>query len=83
MSLRLQARVLRAPRINKAALLEQVEKANKELWLVFSLFVIAGVRDTVLASQRMVLGFYTLPTVVSAYLYGRTWISYCPEVFDS
>ena len=65
------ARVLRAPRINRAALFEQVEKANKELWLVFSLFVIAGVLDTVLASQRMVLGFYTLPTVVSAYLYGR------------
>ena len=65
------ARVFRAPRINKAALLGQLEKANKELWLVFSLFVIALLLNSLLFSQRMVLGFYTLPTVVSAYLYGR------------
>ena len=65
------ARLFRAPRINKAALLGQLEKANKELWLVFSLFVIALLLNSLLSSQRMVLGFYTLPTVVSAYLYGR------------
>jgi HD-GYP domain-containing protein (c-di-GMP phosphodiesterase class II) len=44
---------------------------NKELWLVLSLFVIALVLNLVVSSQRMVLGFYTLPTVMSAYLYGR------------
>ena len=49
----------------------QFERVNKELWLVLSLFVIAGLLNFAVSSQRMVLGFYTLPTVVSAYLYGR------------
>ena len=49
----------------------QLERVNKELWLVLSLFVIAALFNTVVASQRMLLGFYTVPTIVSAYLYGR------------
>ena len=49
----------------------QFERVNKELWLVLSLFVIAALLNFAVSSQRMVLGFYTLPTVVSAYLYGR------------
>ena len=49
----------------------QLERVNKELWLVLSLFVIAALLNSLVASQRMVLGFYTLPTIVSAYLYGR------------
>ena len=49
----------------------QVERVNKELWLVLSLFVIAALLNSLVASQRMLLGFYTLPTIVSAYLYGR------------
>ena len=49
----------------------ELERVNKELWLVFSLFLIAGLLNFVVASQRMVLAFYTLPTVFSAYLYGR------------
>ena len=49
----------------------QIERVNKELWLVLSLFVIAALLNFVVSSQGMVLGFYTLPTVVSAYLYGR------------
>lgn len=44
---------------------------NKELWLVLSLFVLAGVMNFLIASHRMVLGFYTLPTLFSAYYYGR------------
>ncbi len=46
-------------------------KVNKELWLILALFVIAAVLNFLMASQRMVLGFYILPTVFSAYLYGR------------
>ena len=46
-------------------------KVNKELWLVLSLFVIAALLNFLMASHRMVLGFYILPTVFSAYLYGR------------
>ncbi len=48
-----------------------VERVNKELWVVLSLFAIALLMNQVVASQRMVLSFYVLPTVASAYLYGR------------
>jgi putative nucleotidyltransferase with HDIG domain len=51
--------------------LRRLETVNKELWLVFSLFVLAGLVNTVVESQRVALGLYTLPTVGSAYLYGR------------
>jgi putative nucleotidyltransferase with HDIG domain len=51
--------------------LHWLERVNKELLLVFSLFVLAGLLNSLVASQRVVLGLYTLPTVVSAYLYGR------------
>ena len=49
----------------------QLEQANRELWLVLSLFLIALAFNYLMTSQRMVLAFYTLPTVLSAYLYGR------------
>ena len=45
--------------------------ANKELWLLLSLFVIALLSNFVVDSQRMVLALYTLPTLFSAYRYGR------------
>lgn len=44
---------------------------NKELWLVLSLFFLAGVMNFLIASHRMVLGFYVVPTLFSAYYYGR------------
>ncbi len=55
----------------KSRLLSGLEDVNKELWLVFSLFALAGLLNSLFVSQRVVLGLYTLPTVVSAYLYGR------------
>ena len=55
----------------KLSVRNQLETVNKELWRVFSLFVIAGLLNFLVASQRMVLVFYTLPTIISAYLYGR------------
>jgi putative nucleotidyltransferase with HDIG domain len=51
--------------------MQHLEKVNKELWLVLSMFVIALLLNVVIDAQRMVLYFYTLPTVASAYLYGR------------
>src|SRR5689334_17624661 len=48
-----------------------MERTNKELWLALSMFVIALLINFVVDAQRMVLGFYTLPTIGSAYLYGR------------
>ena len=47
------------------------ERVNKELWLILSMFIIVLVLNLVLDQQRMMLGFYTLPTVASAFLYGR------------
>ena len=44
---------------------------NKELWLLLSMFVIAAVLNFVLASHRVLLGFYGLPVLFSAYFYGR------------
>jgi len=55
----------------KTALIRHVEEINKELLLVLSLFVIALLLNYLLASQQMILALYTLPTVASAYLYGR------------
>ncbi len=49
----------------------QVEAVNKELWLVLSMFIIALLLNLLIDAQRMVLYFYTVPTVASAYLYGR------------
>jgi putative nucleotidyltransferase with HDIG domain len=49
----------------------RLEQTNKELLLVFSLFVIALLLNFLFASQRMVLSFYILPTIGSAYMYGR------------
>ena len=49
----------------------QLEHVNKELWLVFSMFIIALLLNVLIDGQRMVLSFYTLPTLGSAYLYGR------------
>ena len=53
------------------SLRRQIEQTNQELWLVLSLFLIALAFNYLMASQRMVMVFYTLPTVFSAYLYGR------------
>ena len=53
------------------SLSSQLERVNKELWLLLSLFVIAAALNFIVSGQRMVLAFYTLPTVASAYLYGR------------
>ncbi|MBV9087880.1 MAG: MASE1 domain-containing protein, partial [Acidobacteriaceae bacterium] len=53
---------------------EQQEKptpVRHELWLLLSLFFIAFVLNSLVASHQMVLGFYTLPTLFSAYKYGR------------
>ena len=52
-------------------MLRLFERVNKELWLLLSMFAIAGLLNVLADAQRVVLGFYTLPTVVAAYLYGR------------
>src|SRR5713226_8729115 len=51
--------------------MDRLTEVNRELWLVLSLFVIAGLLNWLVASHGMLLGFYTLPTLFSAYVYGR------------
>jgi HD-GYP domain-containing protein (c-di-GMP phosphodiesterase class II) len=46
-------------------------KTNSEFWLILSLFVLAGILNFLVSSHKMVLGLYSLPTLFSAYTYGR------------
>src|SRR5947208_15220956 len=50
---------------------EQLSRVNTELWLILSLFVLAAGVNFLVASHHMMLGFYSLPTIVSAYIFGR------------
>ena len=49
-----------------------MRKVNPELWLVLFLVVIAAGLNFLVASQPMTLMFYFLPTLYSAYRFGRT-----------
>lgn len=46
-------------------------QVNKELWVILSLFAVALLLNEQLVSPRMAMSFYALPTVLSAYLFGR------------
>jgi putative nucleotidyltransferase with HDIG domain len=52
-------------------IVRQLKEANKELWLFLMMFAILAALNYLVASDRMMLGFYILPTVFSAYFYGR------------
>ena len=51
--------------------INKILDVNKELWLLLSMFAIAAMLNFVLASHRVLLGFYGLPVLFSAYFYGR------------
>lgn len=48
-----------------------MRKINPELWLLLALVAIAAILNFVVASQKMALVFYFLPTLYSAYHFGR------------
>src|SRR5436853_7780655 len=50
---------------------QELKRVNTELWLILSLFVLAAGVNFLVASHHMVLGFYSLPTLFSAYAFGR------------
>ncbi len=52
-------------------MVRKLSEVNRELWLIFTLFAIAAVINFVVASHGMLLSFYSLPTLFSAYYYGR------------
>lgn len=55
----------------KSSYLRRLNEVNRELWLILSMFLIAGLLNSLVALHRMVLGFYVFPTLFSAYFYGR------------
>ncbi len=59
------------PSFTAANLTQKFSEVNKELWLILSLLIIAFAMNYLVTAHRMVLGFYTLPTLFSAYFFGR------------
>jgi putative nucleotidyltransferase with HDIG domain len=53
-----------------SSLVAQFPRVNKELWLILTVFMIAWILNKAVSS-RLMLGFYTLPTLFSAYYFGR------------
>ncbi len=49
----------------------QIAEVNKELWIILSMVLVAGVMNYLVTSQYMILGFYSFPTLLSAYYFGR------------
>lgn len=49
----------------------RIEAVNKELWLILSMLGIVCLMNYLLTANHMLLGLYTLPTIMSAYFYGR------------
>jgi len=52
-------------------ILQKFAEVNKELWIILSLLAIVLAMNYLLNGQRMLLGLYTLPTLISAYAFGR------------
>ncbi len=52
-------------------ILEEVLKVNKEFWLILSLVILTALMNYLVDSQRLLLSLYTLPTVFSAYYFGK------------
>ncbi len=48
-----------------------LSKVNRELWLVLSMLGLAFALNYLVTGHRMLLGFYTFPTLFAAYFYGR------------
>jgi putative nucleotidyltransferase with HDIG domain len=52
-------------------IIRQLQEVNKELWLLLMMFAILAGLNYLVASDRMLLGFYVLPSVYAAYFRGR------------
>lgn len=55
----------------RPSLADRFADVNKELWLILSMMAIAAVMNYVMTGKHMLLGLYTMPTLFSAYFYGR------------
>ena len=61
----------RRQRSRRQSLRRGLEQVNKELWILLTLLGLAGAINYLLTAQQMMLGLYTLPTLFSAYHFGR------------
>ncbi|MGH9327640.1 MAG: HD-GYP domain-containing protein [Terriglobia bacterium] len=52
-------------------MLKRISRLNGEIWLIASMLGIAALLNVLVSSEHVLLGFYTLPTIFSAYYYGR------------
>ena len=57
--------------MDKKLTIQRLTRVNTELWLILSLFVLAAGVNFLVASHHMLLGFYSLPTIFSAYAFGK------------
>jgi len=55
----------------KRSVIDSMVKVNTELWLILSLLALTAAINYLVSAHRLVLGLYTLPTLFSAYFYGR------------
>lgn len=55
----------------KASVIRRLVEVNRELWLILSMVIIVALLNFLLVSHYMLLSFYTIPTVFSAYYFGR------------
>jgi len=56
---------------DRASFMRRVAEVNKELWIILTLLVLCLAANYVVNSTSALLGLYTLPTIFSAYVYGR------------
>lgn len=54
-----------------ARIKEEFYKVNKELWLILSLVSLTAFMNYLVDSQKLFLSLYSLPTVFSAYYFGK------------
>jgi putative nucleotidyltransferase with HDIG domain len=57
--------------MSKKPTFQALKRVNTELWLILSLFVLTAGLNFLVTSHHMILGFYSLPTIVSAYVFGK------------
>lgn len=61
----------RLKRRSRYQFLATLADVNKELWLILSMLVIGAALNYLVTGHRVVLSLYVLPTMFSAYFYGR------------
>jgi len=55
----------------RSVLLRQLRRVQPELWVVLALFGLAGLLNVTAGAHAAVLSLFSLPTIISAYVFGR------------